>query len=172
MKKNQKGFSLLELLTVIGIMTLIGSLMYASFNAVRAKERDRKRLTDIRLVELALEEYWNKFGNYPASDGQGIGGWDTPGNGTFLGPLVQNKFLANNIFDPTENDDFGNYRYFRFSPGDWPGCNPSNGSYYVLGIADLETVSSEVVSSDSPGFKCENYDFQNDFEWVTGKFQY
>ena len=172
MKKNKSGFSLLELLTVIGIVTLMGSVMYASFSAIRAKERDRKRVSDIRLVQLALDTYWNKFVNYPASDGNGLGGWDTPGDGTFLAPLVQNGFLPGHMYDSLVNDSYGNYKYYRFDAGAWPDCDPSKGSYYVLGIVDLETVSSEIVTDDSPGFACSSYDFQDDFEWVTAQFQY
>lgn len=169
--RERKGFSLIELMVVIGITSLMMTLLYASFSSIRARERDKRRLADIRMVQLALETYWNKFGNYPPSDGNGMGGWDTPGDGTFLTPLVSNGLLPGHVFDPKENDAYGNYRYYLY-PAGTNGCNISNGEYYVLGIVDEESIPSEITDPASPGFACGSVDWQEQFDWVTGKFRY
>jgi len=67
MYKNKPAFSLLELLTVIAIISLMvgGSLIY--FSIARQKARDTKRLADIRSLSGALELYYRDEGRYPAT---------------------------------------------------------------------------------------------------------
>ena len=94
---QKKGFSLVEIMVIIAITSLLATTMYASFNAVRMSQRDKKRLSDMRLVSLSLEVYRSNTGNYPASDGLGAGGWDTPQDGTFLKALVDNRYLPAHV---------------------------------------------------------------------------
>ena len=63
--KHEKGFTLIELLVVISIIGLLVSVVFASFNSVRAKGRDAKRASDIRQVQRALELYYDQNGQYP-----------------------------------------------------------------------------------------------------------
>lgn len=63
--KTQKGFTLLELLVVIAIIALV--VVFAAFavNAARAKQRDASRLANVRIVQSALEDYFNETNTYP-----------------------------------------------------------------------------------------------------------
>jgi len=63
--KNRKGFTLMELLVVIFIITLIGSLVTVYFFQIRKNVRDSKRLSDITEIQLALESYKFFEGQYP-----------------------------------------------------------------------------------------------------------
>ena len=62
-----KGFTLIELLVVIAIIGILASIITVSLQSSRAKGRDAKRISDIRTVQLALEEYYNDNGYYPAA---------------------------------------------------------------------------------------------------------
>lgn len=166
---KNKSFTLVELLLVIAVIGLILSIVSVSWIEVRKKSRDAKRLSDMRKIITALELYYENNGRYPNSDYQGCEGWDTPGDGDFLQPLVDQGFLPPGIKDPLRDWDCGNYRYYRYQAGSY-GCDPSRGTFYVLGIVDMET--SNGPHPKSPGWRCPSKDWQNEMEWVTGRFEY
>lgn len=62
---NKRGFSLIEVIVVIGIMGLLTALIYTSFDANKAKSRDQKRVSDISAIQISLELYFNQNGRYP-----------------------------------------------------------------------------------------------------------
>lgn len=167
-KSTNKGFTLIELLVVIAIIGILSSVVLASLNSARAKARDAKRLSDMKQMQIALEFYYDSFGEYPNSDFAGCGGWDSSGDGTFITPLVSNKFLPTNLLDTTINDSCGNYSYYRYSAGE-AGCDSSKGSFYVLGVRNIETTGHPY--STSPGWSCPSRDWQEEFDWVVGKFE-
>jgi general secretion pathway protein G len=63
--KKSKGFTLIEVIVVISIMAVLSVIIYASFDKSKAKSRDQKRISDISSIQLALEQYFNKYGVYP-----------------------------------------------------------------------------------------------------------
>lgn len=60
-----KGFTLIELLVVIAIIAILSAIVMSSIFASRSKARDAKRVADISQIQLALEQYFDKNGNYP-----------------------------------------------------------------------------------------------------------
>lgn len=70
---NKRGFTLLELLVVIAIIGLVGTMAAVAVNAARTKQRDATRLSQVRQVQAALEEYFNQTNLYPAGEGLPLG---------------------------------------------------------------------------------------------------
>ena len=64
---KQKGFTLLELLVVIGIIGLLASILVLNLTSARRRARDTKRVADIRNLQTATEDYYGKNGRYPAT---------------------------------------------------------------------------------------------------------
>ena len=89
-----KGFTLVEIVVVIGIMALLTSIVYSSFDGAKAQSRDQQRITDISTIQLALEIYFNKNGTYPQS----------------LNDLVNEKYIAQLPTPPSKADN-SDYRY-------------------------------------------------------------
>lgn len=164
---NSKGFTLIELMVVIAIIGVLSSVVLSSLNNAKVKARDTKRITEIKQMINALEIYRMTYNQYPDSDFQGCGGWDTPGNGSFIAPL-DSSGLMKNIADPTTNDSCGNYRYYRYGAGSY-NCPVSRGAYYVIGIVSFESFPG--VHPRSPGWSCTDRNWQNEFSWVTGRFE-
>lgn len=152
---------------VIAIIGVLSSIVLSALNGARNKARDAKRLSEMRQMMNALEVYRLTFNQYPNSDNAGCGGWDTPGNGSFITPLASNNMMKD-LSDPSTNDSCGNYRYYRYAAGDY-SCPVGRGAYYVLGVVDLESISG--VSQSSPGWSCSGRNWQSEFEWVTGRFE-
>ena len=166
--KHQKGFTLVELLVVIAIVGLLASIILSSLTNVRVRGRDTRRLADMKQIQTALSYYYDKYGRYPDSDNQGCGGWDSTGDGDMVAALQTDGFIRTNIKDVSINDTCGNYAYYRYSAGS-EGCNAAKGSYYVLGIRDMETTTRPHPAS--PGWNCTGRDWQGEFDWVTGVFE-
>lgn len=168
LKLSRRGFTLIELLVVIAIIGMLASVVLVSLNSARTKSRDARRVADMKQIVTALSLYYDKNGQYPNSDYQGCGGWDTPGDGDFISYLRTDGFLASDPKDPKADDSCSNYRYYRYSAGDY-GCDLNRGAYFVLGVVDMETSGNPHPSS--PGWSCSGRNWQSEFDWVTGSFE-
>lgn len=62
-----KGFTLVELLTVIAIIGILSTIVMTSLLTARKKGRDVKRIADIKQIQLGLEQYYNDNLKYPTS---------------------------------------------------------------------------------------------------------
>lgn len=65
--KNIKGFTLVELLIVVGIIGILATLLMANFIGVRQRARDAQRKSDLRQIQSALELYRSDLGIYPVT---------------------------------------------------------------------------------------------------------
>ena len=65
------GFTLLEILVVMGIIMILVGLGFASYSTAQKKSRDAKRKGDIHAIQNALEQYYSicKFVYPPALGG-------------------------------------------------------------------------------------------------------
>jgi len=62
------GFTLVELLTVLGIIALLVGLLLPALGWVRRVARETKQKVQLTTIGLALEAFKNDYGDYPNSD--------------------------------------------------------------------------------------------------------
>ena len=63
---KNKGFSLLELLVVIGIISLLLAAAVSSYSTAQKKTRDARRQADLKTIQQAAEQYYSICGyTYP-----------------------------------------------------------------------------------------------------------
>lgn len=169
-RPKNKGFTLIELLVVVAIISLLVSSAVTMFSTAQKRSRDARRLGDMNTIQKAMEVYINDHQVYP-DENSANGGWEKSlkSDGEFLKPLTEGGYVNGEVpVDPT-NSPPKYYAYYKFSAGSY-GCDPNKGAFYVLGIRDTDT--SRNPHPQSPGWTCPNRDFQNDFEWVIGGFEY
>lgn len=65
MKNNKAGFTLIEIVIVLGIIGVIITLSVISLNSIRQSSRDTVRISDIKQIQSALELYRANIGHYP-----------------------------------------------------------------------------------------------------------
>ena len=173
--KKQRGFTLVELLIISSIIVLLASIVLVSVKIIQARSRDSRRLADMKQIILALETYYDSMGRYPSITGDACcNGWDQAPcetDITFISTLVNQGYVSAVPFDPGTGSGTGcyGYNYYVYTAGSY-GCDASKGRFYVLGVRDMET--SGRPHPDSPGWKCPNRHWQNEFDWVTGDFEY
>ena len=70
MKRKNSYFSLVEILTVVAIIGILAGISLGITSYVKTKNREVQTQTTIKMLEMALEQYKNKYGSYPALNGQ------------------------------------------------------------------------------------------------------
>src|SRR3984885_13157644 len=61
----RRGFTLLELLVVIGIITVLASILFPALSKIARKAQRYKSATLLNTISQALEAYKGDFGDYP-----------------------------------------------------------------------------------------------------------
>lgn len=62
-----RGFTLVELLLVISIISLLSAIVFTNLADTREKARDVRRVTDLKELQKSLELYLNDNGLYPTN---------------------------------------------------------------------------------------------------------
>jgi len=91
--KDQKGFTLVEILVIVLIVGIVGTLAAVAVNTARSKTRDATRISAVRQTQSALEDYFNETNSYP------------DGSGTPLGDSTQSVCLGTGGFQPNCSGD-------------------------------------------------------------------
>jgi prepilin-type N-terminal cleavage/methylation domain-containing protein len=64
--KLGRGFTIIEVLVVIGIIGILTAISFPSISNIRAKNRDAERVADIATIQLGLSLYYNQHpAGYP-----------------------------------------------------------------------------------------------------------
>lgn len=66
--KKTHGFTLMEILITITIMSLLGAVAFTSYGALSKSARDSRRKSDIENMKGALEIYKSANGTYPTTN--------------------------------------------------------------------------------------------------------
>lgn len=160
MKNKIAGFSLIEILVVVSIVTILVSVGFAQFSKGSAQSRDAERKADLRNLQSAIELYKNKNGRYPAGcngpdqwsgqigSGYSCGGTDD--NSQYIvGHAVNINFSPEFIrvlpTDPKLNSAVAKSGYFYITNTD--------GTVYKMMVG--QTVESEVVDQKNELKSCD-----------------
>lgn len=68
---NRKGFTLVELLTVIAIVVILAGLSVTAMGWAQSKATKEKAVTQLRLLENGVQQYFADVGEYPKAGGRG-----------------------------------------------------------------------------------------------------
>lgn len=63
--RNQKGFTLIELMIVIAIIGILAAIAIPQFSSYRAKSFNTASVSDIRNIRTDLEAYYAENEAYP-----------------------------------------------------------------------------------------------------------
>lgn len=102
-----RGFTLVELLVVISIISVLATVMIASFRSSQARGRDTQRKSDLKQISNALELYYSDYNKYPAStppQGLSWGSELTDGKTIYFKVLPKDPIEAQNYFYRVDTD--------------------------------------------------------------------
>jgi Tfp pilus assembly protein PilE len=63
--KFTTGFSIVEIVVIVGIMAILTTLVYTSLDSSKKQSRDQKKVAEISSVKLALEQFYSRNKFYP-----------------------------------------------------------------------------------------------------------
>lgn len=176
------GFGPLEAVLTLSAILLLVSAGFTYWSIDQASQRDQIRLANIKQIQSAINKYYNQYREFPAGD-KDVGNWDlgyrNSADKRFIYPLVEKGFLPPNFaadpiskYDEKRGIDY-EFRY-QVYPDDGQYCQRGQGSFYILGIRDLETDSGGLNGQPSKfegsGFMCKNRNWQDEFDYVVGEF--
>lgn len=115
--RKQKGFTLVELIVVIIVISVLASIVMLTFTKVQQRNRDSQRDRDITEVQRALDKYYASNGVYPAGN-NGSGVDNTAYNISTLAWALVPTYLSQMPTPPSSNT----YQYTR-----GPAANASYG---------------------------------------------
>lgn len=123
--KFTTGFTLVEVLVVIGIIAVLTVIIFPAINAIKAKNRDAERIADFTTLQLGLSLYYSQHQQYPA----------------FLLDLNTSGYVP---LDAVTSPTVDPYKYVPLTK------NGSNGKciYYHLGTT-LESSSAQIDTTDT-----------------------
>lgn len=110
-KTNQKGFTIVELLIVIVVISILAALVVSTFSGIQGRARDVKRDTDAASVIKAAEAYNAQNGKYPTLT-------EITGAGNTIAPIdstVSTKLQATPAPDSGTNKE--KYQYLNCGTG-------------------------------------------------------
>jgi len=140
-KKNEKGFTLVELLVVITIIGILATLILLQLGTARAKARDAKRISDVSQIRTASELFFDdNGGSFPVGalcpSANGVPPCAAMPNGNNLTEYISTTFLPR---DPLTNAPYG-YA--------WNPAGPANRTQYQV-WAELERRAPFAFSGDA-----------------------
>ena len=104
---TKKGFTLIELIVVIGIMGVLYTIVFGSISNSKARSRDDKRISDVKEIQLALTQFFDACSQYPSGIATNA---SCPTN-----PLITiSSYIAQLPTDPSTGDS---YHYRSPAPG-------------------------------------------------------
>lgn len=105
----RKGFTLIELLVVIAIIAIMTGIIVTSLVSSKSKSRDAERVSDVNQIQLALEQFFDRCGQYPRPDSNGhlVTTTTCPGDST----ISLGSYISVIPMDPSTkaNYDYGVY---------------------------------------------------------------
>lgn len=108
-KHARSGFTIVEMLIVIGIMSALLAILGPSYFAIQRRSKVKATSGSLRTLVLALEQYKEDMGEYPAGLKDLVKAPAELGEGQWLGPYIKSK--------ETPKDPFGNAYYYTVTPG-------------------------------------------------------
>ncbi len=144
MQRIKSGFTLVELMVVIGIISVLAVIVYANISSAGPKARDAERQADLRNLQNAIASYKQTHNRYPTMG-------CTPGAdlisgendcATYITGLAP-QFITVLPRDPKRGSAVG-YAYV---------TNTDGTSYKIMAVG---TVESETVTASHNFKRCDN----------------
>jgi prepilin-type N-terminal cleavage/methylation domain-containing protein len=147
-KNKESGFTIVELLIVVAVITILATISVLAYNGVQERARDARRIQDIATLVKATQLYYLDNRNFAsvncANNGSGWLHSDYDGAGPALSAndcLLQSGHLKTALMDPSGLTGCGGLGCYAYMKG---SC--ASGNYYY---AHLETKAQTANDLDT-----------------------
>ncbi|MES2749720.1 MAG: type II secretion system protein [Patescibacteria group bacterium] len=142
MKRRIAGFTLVELLVTITVVSILAAIVYANVGRANPRARDIERQADLRNLQSAIEQYKRKVGRYPAMGYPGGDGLSSEADGlTYIAGLAP-EYIPVLPNDSRRGSALG-YSYV---------TNAAGTSYKIMAVGSVE---AETVTNTHVMKRCD-----------------
>jgi prepilin-type N-terminal cleavage/methylation domain-containing protein/prepilin-type processing-associated H-X9-DG protein len=158
----RRGFTLVELLVVIAVIGILIALLLPAVQAARESARRSQCTNNLKQLGLALHNFHDTFGVFPAS------GWTTTGPGNPSGKFVGWRPLTLPFIEQE-----GLKELYDFDQDWWMGTNPTAGAvplpvYKCPSVPERPPVMSAVAKPPRPAMNFPLAIAPTDYEAIMG----
>lgn len=143
-KLSERGFTMVELIVVLAIITLLASAIFVQLQSGRTRARDAEREQEIKTLQNSLALYANNNGKYPPSN-QGLLPYASS-------PLTGDDIVSQDLKStgtlssvPTDPMNSGNYIY-KYSSSD-------GSSYEITYYLETDSIPGKKTSNNPQSAK-------------------
>jgi len=150
--KKKLGFTLIELMITVGIISILSGLLFTVLNpqGLRSKTRDKQRYADLKRIQSALELYYADYRTYPLAGT----GWSRLNQQDFIDAL--SPYIDPIPFDPLYDETIANQGPYASPDLKRYNYHCQDGSDYIL------TAMMEVELDPGDPNVCNNLDYWTD----------
>lgn len=151
MNYKKKGFTIIELLTVISVMAILVGLLLPAINMVHKMAKEAAERAQLNTIELALLAFRNDQGYYPPSDNPGPpdGPGDYSGAQKLAEALVGLDLLGFHKDSVFRSNGWDSTNTFQLYTDDNLSISMRKGPYLELATTNVFRVGN--ISVDKPG---------------------
>jgi len=143
-KKQSQGFTLIELIVVVGIIAVLAAFVFALLNPLSQfqKADDGKRKFDLSQIQRAMEQYYQDYSRYPNVDTSSYQMKDSAGTIIQWGKTTSlwQRYMSILPADPLSPSR--KYVYYVSSDGQ---------SYWLYAALERGTLDSDICTSGGKG---------------------
>ncbi|MEO5949946.1 MAG: prepilin-type N-terminal cleavage/methylation domain-containing protein [Candidatus Saccharimonadales bacterium] len=142
-KRPGAGFTIVELLIVVVVIGVLAAIVIVAYNGVQQRARDANRMSDVTVINKALELYYIDYGRFPNGSGSTTinSGWSTTADASwqnlatalqpYLSKIPVDPVSAPNL-SPLTNSAGYNYAYFSNTSSGVSYCGAAPNQMYIL----------------------------------------
>lgn len=157
-KNSQRGFTIVELMVVVAIIGILSGIIITNLTSSKSKSRDAQRVSDVNQIQLALEQYFDRCGQYPIPTGTSNGQILLTANNGCPSGITFSSYISVIPNDPVSKTQYGYIVNSSALPTDYILHASLENSNNAQQNSYSETVRSGTVTGSWSGdtFSCFN----------------
>jgi prepilin-type N-terminal cleavage/methylation domain-containing protein len=168
-RKNQAGFTFVEIMTVVAIISVLSTIVLFNINEARKEARDVIRITDLKKLQQTFDLFYSENGHLPTDLFSSVSatGATFPSNSSdATWNAYATSFFPNGLRDPKNGNewisgwsDYGKLGYFYIGKTNFGGASCENAAGATVTDYELPVIITSLERYNDSAPYCNAPDF-------------